>query len=686
MDTTAAEPNALAQALIPLLLHRVNILTCREDVSTFLDLIQDYLHGPQVRGGIPSMPLDDPTATAPATDQTGDTTTPSQETASQETTPKSDGADPSIKYAPSAGLATLQRIIHLLLEHNGRILAIIETNHIDSVYRDLYYHWYSRRAANVPRFTLRISFFHDYLGRDKADWNMLSNDRDSESSDEVLAANFIGSTVIYPIGEGLLGRTLLAPGHLINKPSHMRLTTYYLNILGRKLSVRAFPFRMQDAEMMSCAETTLLNLLDYYSTNYSTYASTKPSDLVGLEEDIQIERAVPVRGLDFARLTQILGKVGFYPRLQSLTAFEHSALMVPGEVQLRRYLFWHLASGIPAAVNIAPLQHGRPGHALAVIGFTDCPQSAVDAVKCVYGCSDQARTRDTYDHDPVISATLSRMDVSGWLLVQAEPSGTERARATEPEGAKTCRVIQEVDFPRNLVTINDCELPYDICSYDRMSQSSLMQCAYVAVPLHQRMSLDAQDAYVIFETILEEPEIGLFKWAGESIADGDTVVMRMFLLTAGSYRNFRISTSEPPIRHLYETLVLPHFIWVAELVLLSEYDQDSTQCRAFAEIVLDSTVCGRVFVEDKLLFMRYPERVAWRVPDDPEVPFKCHFSKLAALEKEGNEGEAQARQNRFRCFPFALTSVTPASPGRSRTAPNNPGQSQTAPNNRDTIE
>ena len=63
----------------------------------------------------------------------------------------------------------------------------------------------------------------------------------------------MGASVINPIPTGLIGRTLFNPKFLIKKEkmrAYIRLSKFKLHVLGKKIEVDAFPFRMQDGETM----------------------------------------------------------------------------------------------------------------------------------------------------------------------------------------------------------------------------------------------------------------------------------------------------------------------------------------------------------------------------------------------------------------------------------------------------
>lgn len=173
-----------------------------------------------------------------------------------------------------------------------RPFTIVQENyHIDRSFRDTYYMYFSNQHFNVKRFSLRLSFFIGEYGLER----YFSSKE--ENSDE-LERNFIGCCVINPLIAGSLGRTLIAPQYALRSedmPAYMRLSEFKVHIYGRTLSVRAFPYRMQDQETMCCAEVTLLNMLEYYSNSYNDYKAVVPSEIIEKVKEHSHERVLPSR-------------------------------------------------------------------------------------------------------------------------------------------------------------------------------------------------------------------------------------------------------------------------------------------------------------------------------------------------------------------------------------------------------
>ncbi|MCD7955067.1 MAG: hypothetical protein LUG93_04785, partial [Lachnospiraceae bacterium] len=193
-----------------------------------------------------------------------------------------------------------------------------EPYHIDPGFRDAYYMYFSNQHFQVKRYSRRLSFFKGEYGDDKYFDNGIQTQANLER-------DFMGSCVINPLSTGSIGKTLLNPEYVLKGMTgsvFMRLSDFTLHILGRTLKVKAFPYRMQDQETMSCAEVTLLNLMDYFSNQYKDYRTVVPSEIIENEQMHSHERVLPVRGITYPVLTKVLADFGFSPRLYNISAID----------------------------------------------------------------------------------------------------------------------------------------------------------------------------------------------------------------------------------------------------------------------------------------------------------------------------------------------------------------------------
>ena len=141
-----------------------------------------------------------------------------------------------------------------------------------------------------------------------------------------------------------------------------------------------------------------------------------------------------------------------------------------------------------------------------------------------------------------------------------------------------------------------------------------MRVEDIAVPLHRRMFLDATDAASIVKSILHHKHYGIDAWTEGFLKPQEDVIIRLFLTSSYSLKEFRINAmSDPLAKEAYSIIPMPHFVWVCELYRMEDYKT----LKAFGEVVLDAT-----FVSDGganyqgIILMRYPKVIVLRYPED----------------------------------------------------------------------
>ena len=439
-----------------------------------------------------------------------------------------------------------------------------EDRHIDSSYRDTYYMYFSNQHFDVPRYSRRFSFFRGLISY---------SDFIDSSKFELIENSFIGTCVFNPLGNGLIGRTLINPRYVIeneSRPVYIRTSKFTINILGQRLSVEAFPYRMQDQETMSCAEVTLLNILEYYSNSYKDYRIVNPSEIIEHEQMHSHERVLPSKGITYPILTKVMADFGFSPRLYNLFAIKNFnfSRITPKE-ELKRWLHYYIESGIPVAINLNPIGNYGPGHSVVCIGHG----KSQDRLKSKARCNELLLWKNKDDHP----------------------------------------IINSADFYEDYIIIDDNQFPYQIQDFNNLSLYPDMQVVNLAVPLYKRMFLDAPDAADTIIPILQHKEYGISAWAGNYLKPKEEVIIRIFMASSRSFKNFRVSTMKGLTeRMLYSNMKLPRFVWVCELYRNSDYEKEKPE--AFGEILIDATSASNRGPRS-LLMMHYPNVIAIRTPD-----------------------------------------------------------------------
>ncbi len=454
---------------------------------------------------------------------------------------------------------------------------VIENQYIDRTYRDSYYFHYSGKHFSYGRYCRRINVFEGVFGE---------NDF-PDLADQELQERFIGSIVIRPIPGREIGRTLLNPRKFIDREEYyVRLAKYSMTIYGRQLEVYAFPYSMQDGETTSCAETTILNISDYYSNTYQEYFSVLPSDINRIVESFSYERRMPTTGLTYQQISRIFTEIGFYPRLYSVDKMPAN--------KFRHLLHYYIESGIPIGIGLKVSNEKK--HSIVGIGHGFIQKkNLLQTVYAIYNKGYNGSGRKVLWVSDVADA------VEEYCVIDdnKEPYAFYRVK----EEKVNINLTQ-----RNVLKIGD------------------YQADYLMVPLYKRMYLEAADAYDICTSILANSEEGIVRSLNEDFPDSlqglvsnefgtkdDPVVIRLFMASSRTMHRLRHKQFQEicvGLRNIYDEISFPKFIWICEIYSVHSYQQRL----AIGEIIIDATSSADA-KDDSYIMIHYPGQVCRRCPD-----------------------------------------------------------------------
>ena len=453
-----------------------------------------------------------------------------------------------------------------------------EENYVDRVYRDSYYFYFAGKHFCYSRFCKRIFLFANTYEKPILDMD----------SDE-LEKDFVGSIVIRPLPKRSVGRTLLNPKYFIgDQRCFIRMADYNLIAFGKKVAVSAFPYSMQDGETATCAEVTILNLLDYYSRSYPEYHYLLPSDINRIAKDNGYERSLPTHGLKYEMISKAFCESGFYPRL-------YSSEKIPKD-KFRRILYYYVESGIPLSLGVSIGTRNK--HSIIVIGH-------------------------------------------GKLNVEEQRLQQNLYASYDKKSGNTVWICDAADVVDEFCIMDDAQMPYTLAKCELYEQCQLRLDEYtietMMVPLYKRMYLEASDASEIFKVILASDEYGVRYSDFEDIENGillgsqeNPIAVRIFMTSSRSLRKCRdkqFADGNIEVRAWYSTTVFPKFVWVCELSTVNMYSK-----KVIGEIILDATSSADANV-DSLIIAHYPKRIFCRLPQDI-VKDKIKVDTQGAVENE----------------------------------------------------
>lgn len=474
------------------------------------------------------------------------------------------------------------RILWNALKEIPEITVTIEDYYIDRVYRDSYYTYYSCKHFAYSRYCKRLFMFSGKIETEHG-CDILS------VPEKELGKSFIGCIVIRPLETGKVGRSLLNPYYFTNiENTFIRKATYNVTMFGKRLFVEAFPYSMQDEETTSCAEITILNLLDYFSKKYAEYKYFLPKEIIDIALKNGYERRLPTKGLDYLLISKVFMEAGFYPVLYNSNKLEDAS-------KFKRILHYYIESGIPTAIGLEINKGAK--HSIICIGHGEIRRDKV--AKRLYSIPDPSNSNQNI-----------------WLCDSA-------------------------DMVEDYIVMDDNEKPYARYTWKESELGTgnlLGKCEpeYLMVPLYKRMFLEAADAYDICTSILADSELGIRRQVLEVGTIDNPIVIRLFMASSRGFKNYRLNKfgkANYDIRERYINTPFPRFIWVCELYCKDEYPE-----KCIGEVIIDATSAPNVKMNSVIL-VHYSGVAFEQLPDRNGDLHHPVFSKLDSWEKfEGYKG------------------------------------------------
>ena len=416
--------------------------------------------------------------------------------------------------------SSADRVRAFINELRQELWCYVEFPYVDKVYRDSYYTYFASKLDTISRDCLRISFFS---------LEITDDDFRLPEGHLKLQDNYLGFTVLRPLRKGNPGRSMLAPKAFKTYNFLCELVCLETSIGGVKMQCYAFPWTSQDTESMTCAESSLWSVMEYYGNKYPERTPVLPSEIHHAFE--RPTRVIPSEGLTIAEIATALSRFGFGTCLYNSETPEFES-----------YLRYYIESGIPVILG---LEGTIGGHAVVSIGHE------------VMECSLVEKEIDT--------------------LSASNPS---------PE---IFQIIDTACIKRHLVQIDDNFPPYRLaefaqpCGYYGDTMFSDMKITHFVVPLHKRIYLEARKAKTMFTRIINSP---VFGWCTRSELKVKQIIQRIFITTGNSYKNYALkSDMHDDLKTIIQSMNMPRFIWVAELSTKDIY----LKSRSSGLILLDAT-------------------------------------------------------------------------------------------------
>lgn len=427
------------------------------------------------------------------------------------------GADQHL--AVRALLCRLQPILGCLRKD---LAVFVETDYVDRVYRDSYYNYFASKADSISRDCIRLSFLDNSSG--------VFVEKESAGYDcrDAIKQNYLGFIVIRPTIAAVIGRSAISPSALTTHDFKCCLSSLSSTVNGFKVAVKAFPFSSQDGETITCAETSLWALMEYYGNKYPEYSPITPSEIIENLEGSVACRQLPSNGLTVENVTYALKTFGFGPQLYEYSSFEDES---------SRILSCFIESGIPIVVAISNAQAGD--------GKSNEDLEAINhAVLCI--------GRENLSPEAIDKAVSSKME-----------------EMTSPYGK--VHVLDYDDIEKRFVFIDDNCPPYQkdflATPADRYSgQPDWNACriSNFVAPLYKRIYLEPFMAKNYVRRLLRTNYYSHLK--------DEKIVFRTYLCSTRSFRDFANGSSMTiEMKDMISSVFMPKFVWIAEISKIDDF-------------------------------------------------------------------------------------------------------------------
>ncbi len=444
---------------------------------------------------------------------------------------------------------------------------VYEPHYVCKDHRNLYTNFYSKKHRDVSKYTSR---FHFFSVPDVSIDELIQNPETYQDA-------YIGYSVIRPVPERCLGRTVIDPLKLVrfqSKTLYCLRTSFKTHIGGQHYAAYGYPYISQDVDVTRCAHTALWGVCRYLSEKYSVYGELYPFDLIELT-GMNYGRTFPNRGMTYEDYSTILTKFGAYPwimRIQKPGPDDQNLLVFNDDEYLD--LCTYVESGFPVLASFS-------GHVVTLIGHT------ID-----------------YSKTPT---------------------------------ADSAGFIYSSSFYKQFIVVDDNFAPYQLLgdftddeNYGSIYKDSGIGSPGIGISMRSIVTAVCPLPEKVFLTTNKVREVArkLFAAYKTRITSGsEPIVLRIFLTTSTSFQERKGQTIDNgKLDMLYYSVTqmkLPHFIWVAEASPLSLY----LKGRCTSEIVIDPTSNPN---EDVVMYMRVKDAIIisgteYQVDNaSPDIPQYTH--------------------------------------------------------------
>lgn len=363
-----------------------------------------------------------------------------------------------------------------------------------------------------------------------------------------------GFIVLRPTIPFVVGRSAIAPSLLKINSFKTCLTSIPSTCMGLKFEVQAFPFSSQDTETISCAETMIWALMEYYGNKYPEYSPVLPSKILNVLKQNIVERQLPSSGLSVESMSYLLKECGFGPKLYSKKEFDEEFDLL---------LSCYIESGIPVIValdNAQKVQENEVdrliGHAVLCIGHESISKKQIENIS---------------PHNYKTWENQKELVIKDWDCINKKFVFIDDNFPVYQSDYLKTPTNRYLDISEDKYLSKDDKEKAD-------KEWTSCTISHFIVPLYKRIYLEAYMAkHFVYNLLCSR----FFKFA-----DKKELYVRTFLCSARSYRNYAmLSDMNLDLKDIILNKSLPRYVWVAEVSDKMSIETDKVK----GLILLDAT-------------------------------------------------------------------------------------------------
>lgn len=468
---------------------------------------------------------------------------------------------------------TLEKLEEILNEHFSRlhddITVLIETDYVDRMYRDVYYHYFSTKMDSYHRNCIRVSLFNVPIDPD----TFYSYEKAQEIRDN---QDYLGFYVIRPTFPQVIGRNVISPKALKDEYSGFKTcsTCFSMTARGIKFDVVGFPHASQDGEMVCCADVTIWAIMEYFGNKYPEYSIIPPSKTMSSLKNISFERQLPTAGLSIESISFALREQGLGPKIYYRDEYKD---------EFENLFSCYIESGIPIAVAVEEKENGEIKERKSDGNYQERKEEAIQDEPLNINHAMICTGHETEDFVKYSKIAVEELNKIGDKI----------------------KVFDWDSIKKDYIFVDDNRPVYSKSSFDNpMDYQKNVQITYFLAPLYPKIYLDAHEAKKQMKKYIVERDIFYINPAFDN-----KIILRMFLTSSRSYKQYIAFNREINflLQEIILNLELPKFVWVGEL----STPEDTLNEYINGIIILDATE-PRYTENKSMMLITNSTRLAYR--------------------------------------------------------------------------